>query len=76
MLLNLSETSLFSSQLRWKRHVGSGEHGLTNPTFFRRYLERPDNLRNMSLIEVAKTHHFDRGKVAEIQSRVCGQDCT
>ncbi|KAI3893646.1 hypothetical protein MKX03_006224, partial [Papaver bracteatum] len=59
--MNLSDTSLFSLQLRWKRHVDSGEQGLTNPSFFRRYFERPDNLRNMSLIEVAKKYHFDRG---------------
>ncbi|MCL7022582.1 hypothetical protein MKW94_006297, partial [Papaver nudicaule] len=70
VLLNLSETSLFSSQLRWKRHVDSGEHGVTNPTFFRRYLERPENLWDMTLIEVAKTHHFDRGRWKKYRTEV------
>ncbi|KAI3964409.1 hypothetical protein MKX01_028744 [Papaver californicum] len=59
VVLNLSETSLFSSQLRWRR---DGEPQGTNPSFFSRYLERPDAFQNESLIEMTKKRYFVRKK--------------
>ncbi|KAI3870674.1 hypothetical protein MKW92_016829 [Papaver armeniacum] len=62
VVLNLSETSLFSSQLRWRRDGDDGEPQGTSLSFFSRYLERPDEFQNESLIEMAKKHYFGRRK--------------
>ncbi|XP_026448675.1 uncharacterized protein LOC113348970 [Papaver somniferum] len=62
VVLNLSETSLFYSQLRWRRDGDDGEPQGTSLSFFGRYLERPDEFQNESLIEMAKKHYFARRK--------------
>lgn len=52
VLLNLSESRLFSCQL-WKNLSNDdGDHGITNQNFFSRYLTRPDDYEQMSLIDM------------------------
>ncbi|KAI3992758.1 hypothetical protein MKX01_021719 [Papaver californicum] len=65
VVLNLSETHLFSSQLRRRRDGDDREHQGIDPSFFGRYLERPDELQNTSLIEMAKKHYY-----------ICRRRCT
>ncbi|MCL7044102.1 hypothetical protein MKW94_009965, partial [Papaver nudicaule] len=61
VVLNLSENQLFSSQLR-RGHGDGEEQEETNPNFFGKYLVRPENFENTTLIEMAKKHYSRRGR--------------
>ncbi|KAI3934809.1 hypothetical protein MKW98_026217 [Papaver atlanticum] len=62
--LNLSESRLFSSQLRKRKNRINEdvEQGIADPNFFSRYLSRPDDYEQMTLIEMAKKHYWARRK--------------
>ncbi|KAL2481044.1 Uncharacterized protein Adt_34010 [Abeliophyllum distichum] len=58
VLLNVSDKSMFSSTVR-RSHGAHGEDVVgTDPSFVIRYMSRPSDYENLSLLQMAKKHYF------------------
>ncbi|XP_026442569.1 uncharacterized protein LOC113342147 [Papaver somniferum] len=62
LIKNVSERDVSAQE---NRSNDDGEQGITDPNFFSRYLTRPDNYEQMTLIEMAKTRYYAHRKLCK-----------